>query len=158
MSQLLYYKTRQLFFITKRGKILLQNESGGLLQNEPFLLQNAAGITKWAVFITKRGRYYKMSRLLQNTAQHHHCNLTLRICFHATWNNICRREFHKMWKIKSDSLFRIFPSNDFIQFVIPSFDKQIRSYSLDEIQGGVLIKGCQFINHSNLIQHSHSII
>ena len=67
-----YYKTRQLFFITKLGKILLQNTSVGLLQNEPFLLQNTAGITKWAVFITKRGRYYKMSRLLQNTAQQRH--------------------------------------------------------------------------------------
>ena len=57
-------------FITKRGKSLLQNAAAFLLQNEPFLLQNAAGITKCAVFITKRGRYYKMSRLLQNAAQH----------------------------------------------------------------------------------------
>ena len=66
----LYYKTRQLFFITKRGKSLLQNTAAFLLQNEPFLLQNAAGITKCVVFITKRRRYYKMSRLLQNAAQH----------------------------------------------------------------------------------------
>ena len=56
----LYYKTRQLF----------------LLQNEPFLLQNGAGITKCAVFITKRGRYYKMRRLLQNAAQHRHLTQT----------------------------------------------------------------------------------
>ena len=65
-------------FITKRGssfyyktrKSVLQNTAAFLLQNEPFLLQNAAGITKCAVFVTKRGRYYKMSRLLQNAAQH----------------------------------------------------------------------------------------
>ena len=45
-ESILYYKTRQLFFITKLGKNLLQNTSGGLLQNEPILLQNASGITK----------------------------------------------------------------------------------------------------------------
>ena len=53
-------------FITKRGKSLLQNAVAFLLQNEPFLLQNAADITKCTVFITKRGRYYKMSRLRHN--------------------------------------------------------------------------------------------
>ena len=63
-----YYKLRQLFFITNCGKILLQNELAFLLQNAPVLLQNAAVITKRADFITKRGRYYKTRRLLQNGA------------------------------------------------------------------------------------------
>ena len=66
----LYYKLRQLFFITNCGKILLQNELAFLLQNAPVLLQNAAVITKRADFITKRGRYYKTRRLLQNGAVH----------------------------------------------------------------------------------------
>ena len=65
-----FISKRAALFITKRGKSLLQNAAAFSLQKEPFLLQNAAGITKFAVFITKRGRYYKMSRLLQNAAQH----------------------------------------------------------------------------------------
>ena len=45
------------FFITKQGKSLLQNSATFF-------------ITKPAVFVTKRGRYYKMRRLLQNAVQH----------------------------------------------------------------------------------------
>jgi len=33
-------------FITKRANCLLQNTAAFLLQNEPFLFQNAIGITK----------------------------------------------------------------------------------------------------------------
>ena len=53
-----YYKIRKVF--------LLENVSAFLLQNTSIYLQNAAGITKCAGFITKRGRYYKTRRLLQN--------------------------------------------------------------------------------------------
>ena len=78
-ESILYYKTRQLFFITKLGKNLLQNASGHLLQNESFLLQNAAVITKRAVFITKRGRYYKTSHLLQYYKMRHNTSTKYKI-------------------------------------------------------------------------------
>ena len=49
-------------------EILLEKAAAFLLQNASMLLQNATGITKYVDFITKRGRYYKTRRLLQNAA------------------------------------------------------------------------------------------
>ena len=47
------------YFITKRGKTLLQNASGILFQNEAVLLKFSTVITKYINFITKYNSYYK---------------------------------------------------------------------------------------------------
>ena len=58
-------------FSIKCRKNVLPNSAAFLLENTLMVVQNAAGITKCVDFITKRGRYYKARRLLQNAAQQH---------------------------------------------------------------------------------------
>ena len=60
------------WFITKWAVLITKHGSFFLLLNKTrqnFITKHVSWfITKWAVFITKHGRYYKMSRLLQNAA------------------------------------------------------------------------------------------
>ena len=68
-----YYKIRQML-LQNATAILFSKCDRNLLQNATVLLQNATVITKCDDFMTKRGSYYKMQRLLQIATVHRQRN------------------------------------------------------------------------------------